>query len=139
MTEEFPFLYYEDAGDWIARKKFPSGMTGTMVIAPVEETDRSLTFNVELYISRKRNKVPEYREVTGKDGLQPAMWALEMLERFEKESNELYEGNYYSRIEVQAVDERRWKVYERILTRRGYSVTMSERKKTLVKRLENNA
>lgn len=140
-TFSFHFKSSEEDGDyWETRKKFPSGMTAVFRMEFVDETDDSMTFNVDYFITRKRNKRPGHREVTGKDGLEPAIWALEKLEEFEKHVNSLYEPETYStRIEVGADDDRRWKIYERVLTRRGYNATMVEGNKTLVKRLERNA
>ena len=139
MTE---FKYIEYIDDWgiktwkiETRKKFPSGMTGVLAFEAMDELqDRTGCFNVNLDLRRKRKKVSGHREVTGRDGLEPASWVLESLTAFEKQ--DIVDWSWPFRIEVMADDDRRWKLYERILTKRGYTVTMVENQRTLVKRIE---
>lgn len=131
--------YVDEFGDesfkFETRKKFPSGMTGVLAFDLIDVlSDGTECYNIDLDIRRKRKKRSEDREVTGRDGLETASWVLESLGCFE---------SYFSppqgraiRIEVQAVDERRWRLYERVLTKRGYNATMVDNNKTLVKRIE---
>ena len=127
--------YGYEAFKFEARKKFPSGMTGVLIFDFVDQlTDGTECYNVDLDIRRKRKKRSEDREVTGRDGLETASWVLEVLAAFETQA--VIHPNRAVRVEVQAADERRWNLYERILTRRGYSVTMVDNSKTLVKRIE---
>lgn len=139
--DDFSFRFIEkETGDyWETKNKFPSGMTGILRMEEVENKDKYITFNVYFYVTRKKNKEPAFREVTGEDGLEPAVWALAKLKEFEESALHLYVGNYDVRIEAFADDDRRWRVYERVLTRRGYSPTMVLGQKTLVKRLERHA
>lgn len=131
------FYQYEsnDHGDWgiETRKKFPSGVTGILQFEFMEELgDGTASYNVSLELRRKRKRAPEHLEVTGRDGLEPASWALQALSEFEQ-----HPGHERPiRIEVFGEDNRRWKLYEKILTKRGYSVTMIENQRTLVKRIE---
>lgn len=139
MTE---FKYVEYTDEWgdeswklEARKKFPSGMTGVLAFEPMDiQSDGTRNYNVYLDMRRKRKKASGHREVTGRDGLEPASWALQALKDFEQQ--DIVEWGFPFRIEVCADDDRRWKLYEKILTRRGYSVTMVENQRTLVKRIE---
>lgn len=137
MNPVFNLVRVNDGESWVTKKKFPSGMTGVFSMEVVEDTGKALTFNAYLYLTRKRKKMPEFREVTGRDNLQPAIWVLEALEHFEKIAPDLYSGSYVTRIEVFADDDRRWKIYERILTKKGYAATMVNNTRTLVKRLES--
>lgn len=134
---DFSFTLVEtDKGDyWEVREKFPSGMTAVLEMQCAGGVDRLDDYNVSFYITKKRNRYPDFLALTGRDGLAPAMWALERLQEFEDNINYLFEGNYETRILVRADDSRRWKIYERVLTRRGYTVTMVDRKRTLVKRV----
>lgn len=134
-----PVNYVDEFGDesfkYEARRKFPSGMTGVLAFVLVEIlSDGTECYNIDLDIRRKRGKRSDFRAVTGKDGLETAGWVLEALSSFEQ--NIVIHPNRALRIEVVADDERRWKLYERILTGRGYSVTMVDNSKTLVKRIE---
>lgn len=139
MTEFKYIEYVDEWGDeaWKleARKKFPSGMTGILAFEAMDlQSDGTRNYNVNLDLRRKRKTVSAEREVTGRDGLEPASWVLQAMKDFE--GQEIVEWSYPMRIEVRADDDRRWKLYERILTKRGYSVTMVENNRTLVKRIE---
>lgn len=137
-----PFEYVEYTDVWgfeswkiETRKKFPSGMTGVLAFEALDQQfDGTWCFNVYLDMRRKRKKASAHREVTGRDGLEPASWVLQALKDFEKQ--EIADWSLPFRIEVGADDDRRWKLYEKILTKRGYSVTMVENQRTLVKRIE---
>lgn len=135
MADNITIRYNNEADEWKSRAKLPSGMTGIMTFKPVEENKGTITFNVSLKVVRKRNREPEFREVTGRDGLIPAVWAMNVLKYFEEESTSLYSGNYDVRMEITADDERRWRIYERVLTRKGYNATMVGGCKTLVKKI----
>lgn len=139
MTD-FQYVEYEDTGgDWgwkiETRKKFPSGMTGVLAFEAVEQqADGTWCYNVYLDMRRKRKKASAHREVTGRDGLEPAGWVLQALKDFEKQ--DVADEHLPFRIEVFGGDSRRWKLYEKILTKRGYTVTMVDKRRTLVKRIE---
>lgn len=138
MTEFRRIKYIDEWGEeaWKVetRKKFPSGMTGVLAFEAVDYlSDGTWCFNVNLDVRRKRNRLSEYREVTGRDGLETASWVLGSLTYFEQSS--IGDKGPF-RIEVTADDDRRWKLYEKVLTRRGYTVTMVENQRTLVKRIE---
>lgn len=135
------FRYIEYVDEWgdpswciEARKKFPSGMTGIMQFKSIDWTDNSRTYNVYVDLRRKRKKSSEDRAITGRDGLEPASWVLTTLSGFERLAPYIERG-FHSRIEIMAVDDKRWSLYERVLTRRGYSATMVHNNKTLVKRI----
>lgn len=139
MTEFNYVEYVDDYGDeaWKleTRKKFPSGTTGILYFDAMGYlSDGAIRYNVVLDLQRKRKKPSAFREVTGRDGLEPASWVLESLSGFEHQ--QVVDPSWPFRIEVMADDDRRWKLYERILTRRGYTVTMVENQRTLVKRIE---
>lgn len=136
------FKYVEYVDEWgdeswkiETRKKFPSGMTGVLAFEAVDElTDGTICLNVNLDVRRKRKKPSGHREMTGRDGLEPASWVLQAMTEFEEYWHlEVPLGP--ARIEAGADDERRWKIYERILTRRGYTATMVCDQRTLVKRI----
>ena len=137
---EFKYVeYVDDWGDeaWKleTRKKFPSGSTGILYFESMGLLgDGAVRYNVVLDLQRKRKKHSEYRAVTGRDGLEPAGWVLQALQDFEQQTE--VDADWPFRIEVMADDDRRWKLYERILTKRGYTVTMVENNRTLVKRIE---
>jgi len=121
----------DDAQKLEYRKKFPSGMTGLLAFEFLGYlSDGTEEFNVNLDIRRKRKRQSIHREVTGRDGLETASWALAVMSDFE-EIRWSVPGKI--RINVGADDDRRWRVYERILTKRGYTVTMVDNCKTLVK------
>ena len=68
--------------------------------------------------------------VTGQDGAETISWALQALTLIEEQ----LEGQEYPIILlVSGSDDRRWKLYERVLTRRGYKATMVDNERTLVK------
>lgn len=136
------FKYIEYTDEWgveswklEARKKFPSGMTGVLAFEAIDVlSDGTRCYNIYLDLRRKRKRASVEREVTGRDGLEPASWVLQALKDFEQQ--DVVEWTFPFRIEVGADDDRRWKLYEKILTKRGYSVTMVENQRTLVKRIE---
>ena len=139
MNEPIYVEYVDEWGDEVwkleYRRKFESGMTGILEFQAVDVlSDGTRCYNVNLDLRKKRKRNSIERSVTGQDGLEPASWVLECMSAFE--SQQVVEWEWPFRIEVMAVDNRRWKLYERILTRRGYRATMVEGQRTLVKRIE---
>lgn len=139
MTD-FRFVEYVDECGYQSfkvetRKKFASGMTGVLEFQAVDLlSDGTRCYNVNLDLRRKRKRNSVERSVTGRDGMEPASWVLQAMTDFERQT--VSEFGWPFRIEVMAVDNRRWKLYERILTRRGYRATMVQGQRTLVKRIE---
>lgn len=139
MNEPTYVEYVDEWGDEVwkleYRKKFESGMTGILEFQAVDVlSDGCRCYNVNLDLRKKRKRNSVERSITGQDGLEPASWVLECMSAFE--GQQVVEWEWPFRIEVMAVDNRRWKLYERILTRRGYRATMVEGQRTLVKRIE---
>lgn len=131
--------YEDEFGEaWrvVARQKFPSGTTGIIEFDPVDVlSDGTVCYNVVLDLRRKRKKASEYLAMTGRDGLEPAAWCLEVLREFEERFHEFQDADT-ARIEVFGDDNRRWEIYKRVLTKRGYHVTVVDKIRMLVKRLE---
>lgn len=118
-------------GEWVSRtrKKFASGMTAEFGFWFYADKGWGGTAYPYFTIYRKRNKQwPEdKRTATGRDGLEPAMWALKCLEEVER----VPECSDFRRVTVGWSDERRKELYTRILSKRGYQMTVIEGEEVL--------
>lgn len=101
---------------WYRTQKFASGMTGEFSWWDFDDRKASVSFII--YRKRKDRDKLESREMTGRDGLEPAMWALKCLSDVEGRSG-------IDSVFVDWTDNRRKEIYTRVLGRRGYHVADS--------------
>lgn len=137
MSEKIEFESLKDKDDlWVSRtrKKLSSGMTAEFGYWEYDNEDGGVDREVYFTIYQKRSKrwPDDKRTTTGRDGLEPAMWALKCLAQIEKPSI------HYSYVRVNCgwMDERRRDGYTRVLSRRGYQRTFHRGVETLTKRIE---
>lgn len=125
--------YLDKEGDYAyrTRKKFPSGMTAEFGFWFYKA--KGWGGDVHPYFTiyrKKRDFWPEDRRATtGRDGLAPAMWALECLE----EASKVRERSDFTRVIVYWEDNRRRDIYTRVLAKRGFQRTFHNGKECLMR------
>lgn len=134
--EKIEFKDRQVNGYWqyYVRKKFASGMTAEFSYYPYTAKDRGVELHPAFAIYQKRNKKwPEDRRTTtGRDGLEPAMWALECLTELE-EASRRFNNVDWAHIVVSWLDPRREEIYTRLLAKRGYQKTHHDGETVLLK------
>lgn len=132
--------------DYYRREKMPSGMTAEFSVANYAyRAHRKEDSTLEMYISfivykKRKTAWKEPDQVTGKDGLKPMIFAKECLKTLEKTVGEYYAFRRYNNIFITVgwENERRHKLYEKMLTREGYKPRYEDQEYTLRKYIRKN-
>lgn len=142
MATEFTYI------NWAyirASKKLNSGMTAVVDFWLLADDDNYVMydldgfrfFNVVLSVHRKRKR--SYVEmgaldVTGQDGLEPLLFALNAVRDFITEYGDRYDK---TNLLVAGSDNRRHRIYERYLSREGFRPSVVDGMKCLIKRIDD--
>lgn len=117
---------------YYSAKVFPSGMTGRIEFLPTMSDnlcERDVFISVSLVVYRKRKHAWQHTAQgcgdtvsTGRDGMQPLVWAKSELVAFEDffATQTSYCSNHRVFMEVQWGDSRRKKLYQKVLEPMGY-------------------
>lgn len=127
--EESPFREVVRDGGYfyVQTKKFASGMTaecGYSGCLNDDETEVTIYPFLTIYHKRKRRWPADERETTGRDGLEPAIWAASILDGMAMDAMLLSKVERV-RFCVEWLDPRRRDVYGKFLGKRGFYFTMS--------------
>lgn len=116
-----------------ARRSFPSGMTGEFEFWG-SETNRGKFIEVSFILYNKRNTAwKEENIITGRDGLEPLIWAKNTLLGLNNPIYMFYRWKDFT-IEINASDSKRLRAYHKTLSRYGYDKLLSN-DKTLIKKV----
>lgn len=132
-----PFGYDADwnsdkhSWDYKKRIKLSDNSTCELIISVGDDYD-TFDFYPSLEVYRKRKHSDVFsRKSTGRVGLEPATFALRELSALEAN---LEACNRHNAIFVWGSDERRFKLYQKVLARRGYQSTNAYGSKAMFKK-----
>lgn len=137
----FPLVQTENIDDmdydFYRREKMPSGMTAEFRItrffyAGNSRNDHKLVLSPAFIVFHKRKKyvtndnIP--LEITGKDGLRPLIFAKECMKQLEKTIVKDWRYHKYKDIVISVgwLDNRRGKLYKKLLSKEGYEPVFEE-------------
>lgn len=133
LNDDWDFAYdHERTGHLFTKKKLPSGMTAEFGCDLYEGGIIDLTFSV--YKKRSKPWPDDPSKTTGKDGLLPAIWALDCLGSLE---HAIIDVGSPATICLGWEDSRRRDVYEKVLGKRGYYFDYIDREKLLIKKFND--
>lgn len=135
LNDDWNIIFQEDqtrTGFLQTKLKLPSGMTAEFGCDIY--TDNIVTIHLTVYRKRKNGWPEDSNETTGKDGLLPAIWALECLEQLEYAIKDCKES---SLISIAWNSNRLRNVYEKVLGRRGYYFQQFHNGKYLIKKIND--
>lgn len=135
LNDDWNIVYEEDqtrTGYLQTKLKLPSGMTAEFGCDIYEDNVVSIIFTV--YRKRKKGWPDNPNESTGKDGLLPAVWALQCLELVEYA---LIDCGEPAIISVGWMNNRLRDVYSKVLDKRGYYFQQYPHGKELIKKIND--
>ena len=119
MSERFKYRFEDGWDVYYDRKSFPSGMTCEIAF-DTESRDRELFVFPSLVVFHKRSQAwNDWNESTGRDGIEPLLWAKSRLVDFENQMGYSWDK---TTIYVSGSNGRRMRVYTKVLSKMGYTV-----------------
>ena len=119
MSERFKYRLEDGWDVYYDRKSFPSGMTCEIAF-DTESRDGELFVFPSLVVFHKRNQAwNDWNESTGRDGIEPLLWAKSRLVDFENQMSYSWDK---TTIYVAGSNGRRMRVYTKVLSKMGYTV-----------------
>lgn len=118
LNDDWSIVYDEDhtrTGYLQTKLKLPSGMTAEF--GCVFYTGNTVTISFTVYRKRKKGWPDNPNETTGRDGLLPAMWALDCLRQVELALEDCKEC---SMVTISWENSRLRDIYGKVLGKRGY-------------------
>lgn len=116
--------YRDDEGylTVIDKKSLPSGMT-VQIEFEMSDLSNVCVANVFLNVYKKRKQISSNTlHQTGKDGVDPFIWALKKIRDFEAYASEYLTNPLPAYIQVCWDDNRRGRIYKRFLLREGFEL-----------------
>lgn len=138
MAKEIRFVKSEN-GDYVTEKVFKSGMTGRIEISYFfNKSGKRVYWGVFLVIYHKRKQIDTLTlKQTGRDGLEPLVWAKQAVLAFEDflvERGSNYDLPNY--IYIGAEDKRRFRAYQKGLGSSGFRKVFVDGNWVLVKEVQ---
>lgn len=113
---------YQDANCVYKTKIFPSGMTARIDFWLYNLANISVA-SVELNVFHKRKQVNDnWLHMTGKDGIAPFVWAWNMIAEFDTYAKKEINTACPLYFQVSGSDKKRWKMYKKVLQKRGFEI-----------------
>lgn len=118
----FELISTDDSTCFRSRKKFKSGMTGevSFEVFGIDDDPRAFIADISFVIYRKRNKAwVQPNEITGRDGLEPMVWAKQEIEAF-GEYIWMKSGLQTGHLIIGWTDKRRGELYRKAFSKQGF-------------------
>lgn len=132
-------FFKNNEGFYFAEKVFKSGMTGRIEIGDfTNNSNKKIYWSVFLVVYHKRKQINTLTlKQTGKDGLEPLIWAKQAILSFESIliKSDFHE-NLPTYIYVGADDKRRFRAYQKGLSRHGFRKACIEGEWVLIKEIK---